>query len=192
MERESYFKKIEQYIKPSIGLKSYLNYILKEYTFKKKQTVKVSDEYFSTLAFISTGTLRLYVIKEGEERTILFWQKSQFLTPLFMLGKYIEREVYVEFLEDCTIFGYLETHTANMNKLFREYKDLINKLYQQQIAELILHAESLAHLTATARFENLMKSKPELFNICELKIIADFLGIHPKVLSLLRSKSVKR
>ena len=192
MERESYFKKIEQYIKPSIGLKSYLNYIVQEYTFKKKQTVKLSDEYLSTMAFISTGTLRLYAIKEGEERTILFWQKGQFLTPLFMLGKYTEKEVYVEFLEDSTIIGYAETHTSNMNKLFREFKELINNLYQQQIAELILHAESLAHLTATARFENLMKSKPELFNLCELKIIADYLGIHPKVLSLLRSKAVKR
>nr|WP_315424849.1 hypothetical protein [uncultured Pedobacter sp.] len=192
MEQESYFKKIEYYLTPSAGLKSYLNYSLHERIFKKKQTIEISDEYFSTLAYISTGTLRLYAVKEGKERTILFWQKDQFLPPLFMLGKYIKKEVFVEFLEDAIIIGYPEIHTDNMNKLFRDYRELINKLYQEQISELILHAESLAHLNAKVRFENLMKSKPELFNLCELKIIADYLGIHPKVLSLLRSKAVKR
>ena len=81
MEKESYFKKIEYYLTPTFGLKSYLNYSLHERIFKKKQTIEISDEYFSSLAYISTGTLRLYAVQEGTERTILFLQKDEFLPP---------------------------------------------------------------------------------------------------------------
>ncbi|MBE5320023.1 hypothetical protein IM793_12695 [Pedobacter sp. MR2016-19] len=192
MENESYFKKIECYLKPSYVLKCYLNHSLHERRFNKKQTVKVSELYSSPLIFISKGTLRLYAVKEKEETTILFWQKDRFLTSLLMLGEYAGKEMYVEFLEDSAIIAYKEIYTGNLYKVFPEYRELINKLYQQQIAELILYATSLAHLSSTARFNNLMKSKPELFNLCELKIIANYLGIHPKVLSRLRAKAVKR
>ncbi|MBB6237533.1 CRP-like cAMP-binding protein [Pedobacter sp. AK013] len=192
MEEENYFKKITDHLKPSVGLKNYLRYVLQKRAFKKKQTIAVTDPYFSTLLFIGTGTLRLYAIREEEETTILFWQKNQFLTPMFMLGNYLEKEVYVEFLEDTTLIGYRQTHTANLYKLFPEYREIINRLYQQQLAALMRHAEALAYLNTSTRFENLMKAKPELFTLCRLKIIADYLGIHPKVLSLLRSKAVKK
>jgi len=192
MEKESYFKKIEYYLNPSVGLKSYLNYILHQDTFKKKQAIKLSDKYFSTLLFINTGTLRLYSITEDEETTILFWQKNQFLMPITMLGTYTKTDLYIEFLEDSTITAYKEKHNSNLYKLFPEYRELISRICQQHLAELILHSTSLAHLDTTTRFENLMKSNPELFNRCDLKIIANYLGIHPKVLSHLRSKAVKR
>ncbi|QDW23961.1 Crp/Fnr family transcriptional regulator [Pedobacter sp. KBS0701] len=192
MENESYFKKIECYLKPSYGLKCYLNYSLHERTFNKKQAVKVSELFSSSLIFISKGTLRLYAVKEEEETTILFWQKDRLLTSLLTLGEYTGKEIYAEFLEDSAIIAYREIHTGNLYNIFPQYRELINKLYQEQISDLILHAESLAHLTANARFNNLMKLKPELFNLCELKVIANYLGIHPKVLSRLRAKAVKR
>ncbi|QXU41447.1 Crp/Fnr family transcriptional regulator [Pedobacter sp. D749] len=192
MENENYFKRIEFYLMPSHGLKCYLNYIKREDKFEKKQTIKIDELFCSSLLFIDKGTLRLYAVKEEEETTILFWQKNRFLTSLLMLEEYAEKEFYVEFLEDSTIIRYKEIHTSNLYKLFDEFGGFVNKLYQHQIAELILHATSLAHLNSTARFNNLMKSKPELFNLCELKIIANYLGIHPKVLSRLRAKAVKR
>jgi hypothetical protein len=192
MEKESYFKKIENYLNPSVGLRSYLNYILHHSTFKKKHSLKLSDKYFSTLLFINTGTLRLYSIKEEEETTILFWQQNQFIVPATMLSIYTQTEIYVEFLEDSSITAYKDKHTPNLYKVFPEYRELISKIYQQQIAELIIHSTELAHQDTNTRFENLMKSNPELFNLCDLKIIANYLGIHPKVLSHLRSKAVKR
>jgi hypothetical protein len=192
MEKESYFKKIEHYLNPSVGLKSYLNYILHHSTFTKKYTLKLSDKYFSTLLFINTGTLRLYSIKEEEEITILFWQQNHFIVPVTMLNTYTQTEIYVEFLEETTITTYKDKHTSNLYKLFPEYRELISKIYQQQIAELFIHATALAHQDTNTRFENMMKTNSELFNLCDLKIIANYLGIHPKVLSHLRSKAVKR
>lgn len=192
MEKESYFEKIGSYLNPSVGLKSYLNYILYQSTFKKRQTLKLSDKFFSTPIFISSGTLRLYYIKEEEETTVLFRQKNEFIVPSTMLGIYTQTELHVEFLEDSILTVYKDKHTPNLYKLFPEYRELINKLYQQQIAELIIHSTELAHQDTNTRFENLMKRNPELFNLCGLKIIANYLGIHPKVLSQLRSKSVKR
>jgi CRP-like cAMP-binding protein len=192
MDKESYLKKIESYIMPSVGLRAYLNYILHEDAFKRKKTIKLSDKYFSPLLFISSGTLRLYSLEEDGETTIMFWYKNQFLIQMLMLHHYCERELYIEFLEDSKIIGYPEKHSANLFKLFPEYRELASKIYQAQIATLIQHSISLAQLDSSERFESLMKSNPELFNTCDLKIIANYLGIHPKVLSLLRSKAVKR
>jgi L-amino acid N-acyltransferase YncA len=87
MEKESYFKTIGSYITLSIGLRAYLNYILHEDAFNRKHTLKLSDKYFSTLLFISTGTLRLYSTKEDEETTILFWQKNQFCERILIFRK---------------------------------------------------------------------------------------------------------
>ncbi|GGH03063.1 Crp/Fnr family transcriptional regulator [Pedobacter zeae] len=192
MENESYFKKIGVYLSTSYALRCYLGYIQEEHVFKKKQVINVSDRYFSTLLFVGTGTLRLYAVKNEEEATILFWQKGQFIPPMHTLGQDTQKEIYIEFLEETTLIGYSEKHTTNLYKLFPEFQELISKLYQQQVTELIMHAQSLAHLNASGRFNALMKSKPALFNLCELKIIANYLGIHPKVLSRLRAEAVKK
>ncbi|WP_406823938.1 Crp/Fnr family transcriptional regulator [Pedobacter sp. KACC 23697] len=192
MEQSNYLKRIKDYVTPSFGLNSYLNYILQDRHFKKKETIDVSDPYFTTLLFIRTGTLRLYTVQDEEETTILFRQSNQFMLPLYMLSSYIGKEIYVEFLEDSTLTGYRDKHTNNLYKLFPEYRELISQLYQHLLAELIMHATALARLSASARFNHLMQIWPGLFNLCDLKPIANYLGIHPKVLSRLRSQALKK
>lgn len=192
MEQSNYLKRIKDYVTLSFGLNSYLNYILQDRHFKKKETIDVSDPYFTTLLFIRTGTLRLYTVQDEEETTILFLQNNQFMIPFSMLCSYIGKEIYVEFLEDSTLTGYRDKHTNNLYKLFPEYRELINQLYQHQLAESIMHATALARLSASARFNHLMQVWPGLFNLCDLKPIANYLGIHPKVLSRLRSQALKK
>jgi CRP-like cAMP-binding protein len=192
MEQSNYLKRIKDYVTPSFGLNSYLNYIFQERHFKKKETIDVTDPYFTTLLFIRTGTLRLYAVQDEEETTILFRQNNLFMIPLYMLSSYIGKEIYVEFLEDSTLIGYKDKHTNNLYKLFPEYRELINQLYQQQLAESIMHVTALARLSASARFNHLMQIWPGLFNLCDLKPIANYLGIHPKVLSRLRAQALKK
>ncbi|SFA42178.1 cAMP-binding domain of CRP or a regulatory subunit of cAMP-dependent protein kinases [Pedobacter suwonensis] len=192
MEENSYLKTIRNYISPSFGLSCYLNLLLKERTFKKKETLKLADEYCAVLLFISSGTLRLYTIDAEEETTLLFWHQHQFIVPMATLGNYTEGKLFIEFLDDATLTGYSDKHTANLYKLFPEYRVLMNKLYQHQLAALLLHTTALSRLNANARFNQLMHTRPELFNLCDLKTIASYLGIHPKVLSRLRSKAVKK
>lgn len=192
MEENSYLKTIRNYITPSYGLTSYLNVIVQEHTFKKKETIQVSDQYCFGLLFISTGTLRLYTVKEEEETTVLFWHHHQFLVPMAALGSYIEGEIFIEFLEDSILMGYHDKHTAGLYKIFPEYPKLINTLYQQQLALVIQHTTGLAMLSAKARFHHLMLTSPQLFNLCDLKTIASYLGIHPKVLSRLRSQALNK
>ncbi len=192
MEENDYLKAIRNYISPSFGLTCYLNLLLRERTFKKKETLKLTDEYCTVLLFISSGTLRLYTLDAEEETTLLFWHQHQFVVPMATLTHYTGAELFIEFLDDATLTGYSDKHTANLYKLFPEYRVLMNQLYQQQLAALLLHTTTLARLNANARFNQLMHSRPELFNLCDLKTIASYLGIHPKVLSRLRSKAIKK
>lgn len=192
MKKESYFETFESYVKPSVGLRAYLGYILREDIFKRKKTICLADNYFAPLLFLSSGTLRLYTVEEETETTILFWHRNQFITQMLMLQKYSQRDFYVEFLEDSTIITFAEKHSPNLFKVFPEYSDFTGKVYQNQISSLIKQSISLSKLSVKERYEELMKTNPELFNLCDLKIIANYLGIHPKVLSLLRSKAVKR
>ncbi|WP_426330102.1 Crp/Fnr family transcriptional regulator [Pedobacter sp. R-06] len=192
MEKEIYFEKMQAHLKPSIGLKAYLNYILQEDDFKRKKTIKLSDKLFDTLIFIESGTLRIYSRNEDGDTTIIFWFKKVFLPHMALLQQYATDELYVEFLEDSKILSFPQKHIPNLFKLFPEYRELEARIYQSHISKILQHSSALAHLDTLQRYEQLMETNPELFNLCELKNIANFLGIHPKVLSLLRSKAAKR
>lgn len=192
MEKETYFQQLEFYQKPSIGLKSYLTYILQEEKFKRKQTIKLADISFNTTVFIVSGTVRLFFFDEEKEITVHFYPKNTFLPHMNLLSGYFKQELMFEFLEDSVLLGFPEKHFANLFKLFPEYWKLEARISQSIVCTLMEHSISLAHLDSRRRLENLMASWPELFIVCELKHIANFLGIHPKVLSQLRSKALKR
>jgi len=192
MEKETYFHYLESFQKLSIGLRSYLTYILQEEKFKRKQTIKPADIFFNTTVFIVSGTVRLYFFGEEKEITVHFYPKNTFLPHMNLLSGYFKQELMFEFLEDSVLLGFPEKHIANLFKLFPEYWKLEARISQSILCTLMEHSISLAHLDSRRRLENLMASWPELFIVSELKHIANFLGIHPKVLSQLRSKALKR
>lgn len=188
MEKESYFEKINLLINPSVGLKSYLEYILQEQKFKRKKILKISDPHFSTILYVASGTLRLYYVDElAEEITLNFWFKGDFIPQMNSINDYYEQKLLIEFIETSVLINFPIKHHNNLLKLFPEYYSLESKISQSLISTRLKHSTLLATQKSKRRYDTLMNTNPALFNCCESKNIANYLGIHPKFLSLLRS-----
>lgn len=140
------------------------------------------------LYFLEKGIVRAYSTKGGEEVTFWFGTEGSII---FSMRNYIEKKPgyeTIDLIEDCKLhrieMGFLEglynqnIEIANWGRraVEREIMLLENRLIDLQI------------LSATERYQALMKNNPTLLQRVPLGLISSYLGITQVSLSRIRAK----
>ena len=143
--------------------------------------------YEGYVYFIAKGSARAYIQTENNE--ITFWlglEKQLLLAFNEYMFDGISYE-YIELLEDCSLF---KIKNSDLKILYETDIDLAN--FGRKLAEYfgskseIRIIERLA-LSATARYELLIKENPDFLKRIPLKHIASYLGVTQVSLSRIRA-----
>lgn len=140
------------------------------------------------LAFIETGSLRIYAQTDDKEVTQWISSPGYFITELSSFFFDTPARWNIQALTDCRLWSIRrEDHRAlceavpawnQMDKLF------IAKCFTMLEDRIFSHL----HESAEQRFQRLMQSQPALFNQVPLQYIASMLGMTPETLSRLRKQ----
>lgn len=138
--------------------------------------------------FISTGIVRAYSIREGNEVTFWFGEEGSVICSM---KNYIEQKVSyesIELLSDCVLYKvdmnklqqlyYTNIEIANWGRKFIEYEymRIENRLIDLQIS------------SASERYEALLKEHPTIIQRVPLNMVASYIGITQVSLSRIRAK----
>lgn len=149
------------------------------FLIKEGQMLKASYHIFK-------GCIREFYYKDGEEKTVAFYTAGDSLSDDG--NKLTPSKVNWECASECIIsiftfevekemynrFPRLESYCRmGVEKQYSEYKDTVNNYLSSSPEE---------------RYENLLSTKPELFQLVPLYQIASYLGIKPESLSRIRSR----
>jgi hypothetical protein len=191
MEKEAYLTKLNSYHGVSAGLKAYLYFILKEQTFRKNDRISLKQKRLGDYPLLVEGSVRLFKFDQLEEAeiTLFFWYEKEIIYRFEALNQNAAGDLTIQFLEDSIVYSFESVHLMNLMKLFSEFILIDLGISSQQQAAYLDHIYNLGHLTATRRVELLMKDHAGVFNICEIKHIASFLGMDQKTLTRIRSKT---
>lgn len=138
--------------------------------------------------FIKEGIARAYA--PAEDRDITFWFGKEG-DPVVSMKSYVADlpgYEYIELLEDCILY---RLETATLKELFRKDIDMANwgrKFAEKELVkteELII---SRQFKTASERYHDLMREKPDLLQRVQLGHIASYLGISQVSLSRIRAE----
>jgi CRP-like cAMP-binding protein len=185
------------------GMEAYVSFddtewdILKAYLdariFKKKAHFAEHGKVCDAIAFIISGSVRYYHVKEGNEITGYFSFEQEFVSSYKSFLTQESSMTYIQALEDTELIAI---SYKNMQALLRHpqmaYKmERFGRLvaehyiccYEDRIASFIIQ-------TPEERYLNMMKTERAILQRIPQHYVATFLGITPVSLSRIRKRSI--
>ncbi len=163
-----------------------INFNKNDFLLKQGQT---SNDYL----FLETGFVRAYTFDiDGNEVTTNFYKPN---TIIFEIASYFKRtpsHENIQALTDCTAWKVkYDAFQILFHSIpqFREFgrANLVNGFIALKERTL-----SMINLTAEQRYENLITTRPEIFQNVPLKYIASYLGVTDTSLSRIRKEFSKK
>jgi len=190
---DSFFKEIYNY--PTISEENFNSIIRshKKITFKKHETILQEGRISNAYYLIEEGLFRSFLIDfKGNEITTGFFVSNDILIEVASLFLHIPSKETIQALSDGVAW---EIDFNTFQKLYRSIPGftewgrtwMTNQLFEAKSRAVKMYTQS-----ASQRYLELMKEKPEIINNTPLKYIATYLGITDTSLSRIRKEILPR
>ena len=140
------------------------------------------------VAFLNSGVIRHYHIKDGNEITCDITLHNNFITDFKSLTQNISTNYYFQILKDAELFIIKKN---DLFRLYTEYRNIesFGRIMAEQVAQRTIDiAMSLSSEKPEERVEKLIKQRPDLFQEVPQRYLANLLGISPESLSRIRAR----
>jgi CRP-like cAMP-binding protein len=145
---------------------------------------QVADHFF----FINQGLLRLYGLREGEEKTLFFFKESMIAGSIESYLAQSPSELILEALEDTEFLSITGKGLQELYDISTKFSRAGLLLTQHRLAALMKFFTSFVFDSPEARYQDFQKNHPDLIQRVPQHIIASFLGITPVSLSRIRKR----
>lgn len=165
-------------------------YELKTYcefkTLLTPQTLVREGQYARNVYFILKGCGRAYYLKDGKDISDWFAFENEFFTPVNSFFLDVPSPHYIEMLEPSELVILEREHVQKLADKYHDFERLIRIVVTKSMLQLQQRIMSVQFETATQKYENLLKTYPDILRRIPLTHIASFLGITLETLSRIR------
>jgi CRP-like cAMP-binding protein len=189
MDTELIMQTVNHISPVSDAVKSRLNEYLKEERFPKKYQLLQEGQTAKKIYFIKEGFARaFYFTADGKECTSWFMGTGEFMISVFSFFTQKTAAENIELLEDSTLQSITWTQLQALYKEFTEFNLIGRVITEKYYIESEQKSILLRTLTAKERYEQLIRSNPNILQKASLGQIASYLGISLETLSRIRAK----
>lgn len=162
------------------------NLFTKELYLNRNEYLSTSGTIDTDIYFIKEGSLKVYVINNGEEQIIRFGYQNNIIVSLdsFLSGKpsdfYIQaiKKSIVKVISKADIMAFLNSDPI--------YLKLWIAILEDMVLQQIEREKDLLITLPKERYERVLKRSPQLFQEIPNKHIANYLRMKPETLSRLK------
>jgi CRP-like cAMP-binding protein len=168
-----------------------VNSCIKERTFKKGEFLCRHGQVENYLSVIYKGTCRGFYSKDGEEVSVVFMFKNDYVSAYY---SFLTERPSLMSIQALTAVHVLSISKTDLEQLCDNYKSIerIGRINAERIYRRKEEREiALLTMSATERYIDLLNRHPKLLKEIPLKYIASYLGIKPESLSRIRKKLAK-
>ncbi len=156
---------------------------------KEKEFLLQENELSDHYLYLEKGLMRTFLYDlEGNDITIDFFTDNSIVFDVNSFFNRVRSEVNIQAITHC--FGYIVTY-EELNTLFHNkpaFRDFGRALLVKKFSSSQKRNFGMINRTAAERYQNLLETKPQIFQYSPLKYIASYLGITDSTLSRLRKK----
>lgn len=162
--------------------------IITEEEYPKNYLLLHANKIEQNIYFIKKGIFRAYINSWGDEITFWFGKEGD---TIVSMKSYIENQKgyeNIESLEECIVY---KLNAGELNNLFTKDIHIANwgrKFAEQELIKTEQRLIDRQFKKASERYNDLMKTNPELLQRIQLSYIASYLGITQVSLSRIRGK----
>ena len=160
-------------------------------SYSKNTIVEEQDKLPEYLFFINSGFMRLFYYDEnGDENTIQFSTKNDFIASYLSFIQNTPAKENVECITDCELLRIKKTDLKTLIEASENFKNYSLLIFQHAMTVSDGRAKDLATLTAEQRYKKLIDTQPKILQNVPMQYIASFLGIKPESLSRIRKNMI--
>lgn len=155
-----------------------------DFVLKEGQFIKNSYHLYR-------GCIREYYFKDGEEKTVGFYTAGDSLSNDESKANEVPMAINWECVSECIISVYPFEVEKEMYKRFPRLESMCRIETAKQYFNYKSEVNDYLSSSPGERYENLMKTKPEVFQLVPLYHIASYIGVKPESLSRIRNRLSK-
>ncbi len=160
----------------------------KHTTIKRNDFLLKEGKVCDFIAFVNSGVIRHYHLKDGKEITCDVTLKNSFITDFKSFTQGIPSEYNFQILKNAELFIIKK---RELLELYNNYKNIetLGRIMAEQVAlRMIDTAMSLSSDKPQERVEKFIIQRPDLFQEVPQRYLANLLGISPESLSRIRAR----
>lgn len=161
-------------------------------SLKKNDFILKQNRICNDYIFLENGFARAFTFDtEGNEVTTNFYVQNSIVFEVASFFKHTPSQENIQALTDCICW---KINFEKLNLLFHsiyEFREFGRMILVNGFVALKERMLSMINLTAEQRYEQLLNTKPEVFQHASLKTIASYLGITDTSLSRIRKEFSK-
>lgn len=155
----------------------------------KKGELLLREGQFKKASYhLFKGCIREYYLKDGEEKTVSFYTAGDSLSDEENKASRAPSEVSWECVSECIISIFTFEVEKEMFKRFPRLETLCRTETEKHYSDYKTEVKNFLSSSPGERYENLMKTKPQIFQFVPLYHIASYLGVKPESLSRIRNR----
>lgn len=185
---EKLLKYCSRYVQLSALDKEAIELNFKAIKLKRNDFLLTEGKVCDFVAFVATGVIRHYHIKDGNEKTCDITLRDSFITDFKSLTEGLPTNYYFQALKDAEL---LVIQKRDLMMLYAENRNIesIGRIMAEKVAQRTVEiAMSLTSDKPAERFEKLIAQRPELFQEVPQRYLANLIGISPESLSRIRAR----
>lgn len=159
----------------------------------EKGTVLLKPGQISSEAyFVLEGLVRQYYLIDGVEKTSDFFSDEQWVVSLNNIHPTNPSTHYLECCTDCSLVVGNSRKGEDLYKKFQNLATISRKLMERVFTDQQQKMEAFTINTPMLRYQNLLKSRPDLFQRIPQYQIASYIGITPESLSRIKKRILEQ
>jgi len=175
---------------------SVANEIAGQFTYKfiaKSQFLLTEGKIANEYLFLEKGYMRAFAHDtEGNEVTTGFYSPGQVVFEVSSFFNRSRSKENIQALTDCDGWFITYEHLNNLFHALPEFREFGRAILVKGFAGLKTRMLTMITETAEERYEQLLKTNPEIFQQASLKNIASYLGVTDTSLSRIRKELAKK
>lgn len=152
----------------------------------RNQILKESGTIDTNIYFIKEGSLKIYIVDNGEERIIRFGYDGNIIVSLdsFISGK--PSDFYIQAIKKTTVFIASKIDFEKFINSSENNLRIWNSILQDLVLQQVEREKDILINLPKERYERVLKRSPKLFQLIPNKYIANYLRMTPETLSRLK------
>ncbi|MBK9737039.1 MAG: Crp/Fnr family transcriptional regulator [Saprospiraceae bacterium] len=159
---------------------------VKKGTTLLKEGQKSKDSYF-----VLKGCIRVYYIRDGEEKTTAFYTEMDALTPHCVINR-APSDYFISCVEDSILLVSNADMGVEINSKFPKFEIMCGMLSEELLVKQQIEFDEFKTSSPEQRYLNLLQNRPDLIQRVPQHQLASFLGIKPQSLSRLRARILEK
>jgi CRP-like cAMP-binding protein len=161
-------------------------------TLRRKQALLIAGEVCRYKAFIASGFLRTYRLKDdGSEHIIQFSPENNWAIDPESYDNVIPSHYNIDALEDSEVILWTKKDFDYLLVAIPQLKLFAEKLISRNIYLGRERVFNNISCTAEEKYDEFIKTNPDVFNRVPLHMVASYLGVSRETLSRIRHAQVK-